>query len=194
MLIRILFPHSLADEIRLAAVPGHQLLQIKDAGQTSFQNAFKHQEVSMDKYDRSLAPRFAELLRQREADLRDLLRATGDVADHQSDVSEGEVVDFKDMAVEETRAVVEEAKAGHAVEELEQVVAARRRIADGSYGECLDCGEDIDLRRLNALPASPYCTACQAIHEQESSHARRRAASSFMWEVQSGVRTKDDFR
>jgi DnaK suppressor protein len=120
----------------------------------------------MQTYDRTLSPRFAQLLARREAELREILRATGDVAEHTSDVSKGEVVDFKDMAIEETQAVVEHAKAGHAAEELEQMIAARRRLQDGSYGECLDCGDEIDLRRLLALPATPYCTACQAIHER----------------------------
>lgn len=126
----------------------------------------------MDTYDRTYAPAFAQLLAEREAELRAVLRATGDLAEHASDVSEGEVVDFKDMAVEETQAVVEQAKAGQAAQELEQVIAARRRLAVGSYGECLDCGEEIDLRRLRALPATPFCTACQAIHEHEQSRPR----------------------
>lgn len=128
----------------------------------------------MDTYDRTHAPTFAKLLAQREAELRAVLRATGDLAEHSSDVSEGEVVDFKDMAVEESQAVVEQAKAGQAADELEQVITARRRLADGSYGECLDCGDEIDLRRLRALPATPYCTACQAIHEQGRPRPQRR--------------------
>jgi DnaK suppressor protein len=142
------------------------LFQIKDAGLSAFQNAFIGRGFSMDTYDRSLSTRFAQLLAQREAELRAILRATGDLAEHTSDVSNGEVVDFKDMAIEETQAVVEQAKAEQAVGELEQVIAARRRLQDGSYGECLDCGDEIDLRRLTALPATPYCTACQAIHER----------------------------
>jgi DnaK suppressor protein len=133
----------------------------------------------MDTYDRTHAPTFAKLLAQREAELRAVLRATGDVAEHTSDVSEGEVVDFKDMAVEETQAVVEQAKAGQAAEELEQVITARRRLADGSYGECLDCGEEIDLRRLRALPATPFCTACQAIHEHEQGRPRPQRRPSL---------------
>lgn len=120
----------------------------------------------METFDLSLSPRFARLLAQREAELRAVLRATGDIDEHTSDVSNGEVVDFKDMAIEETQAVVEKAQAGKAAVELEQVIAARRRLQDGSYGECLDCGEEIDVRRLTALPATPYCTACQSIHER----------------------------
>jgi DnaK suppressor protein len=128
----------------------------------------------MDTYDRTQSTRFSQVLAQREAELRAVLRAVSDMAGHTSDVTEGEVVDFKDMAVEETQAVVENAKAEQAAVELEQVVAARRRLADGTYGECQDCGEEIDLRRLRALPATRFCTACQAIHEHVHALQSRR--------------------
>ncbi len=134
----------------------------------------------MDTFDRTLSSRFAQLLAKREAELRAVLRATSDLDEHTSDVSNGEVVDFKDMAIEETQAVVEKAKAGQAAQELEQMIAARRRLQDGSYGECLDCGEEIDLRRLTALPATPYCTACQAIHEHERPLLSRRFSAHAM--------------
>jgi len=83
-----------------------------------------------------------------------------------------EVLDFKDVAAEETRAVVDEAAYAHAAEELSQVVAALRRVEDGSYGSCEDCGEAIDERRLRALPATPFCTACQTIHERPGTPRR----------------------
>lgn len=130
----------------------------------------------MDTYTRTLAPRFAQLLAQREAELRAILRPTGEVAVQGPGAQEREVLDFKDIAVEETQSVVDEAKADHALEELELVLAARRRLADQSYGECLDCGEPIDLRRLLAMPATPYCTACQDIHEHGRAIEARRFA------------------
>lgn len=119
----------------------------------------------MDTYTRTLAPRFAQLLANREAELRALLHATGEVAVQAPDAQLREVLDFKDMAVEEIQSTVDEAKAEHAVQELELVLAARRRLADQTYGECLDCGEPIDLRRLVAMPATPFCTSCQGAHE-----------------------------
>ena len=131
----------------------------------------------MDTYTRTLAPRFAQLLAQREVELRAILRPTGEVAVQGPDIQAREVIDFKDMAVEETQSVVDEAKADHALEELELVVAARRRLADQTYGECLDCGEPIDLRRLMAMPATRYCTACQGIHEHGRAIAARRFAN-----------------
>jgi DnaK suppressor protein len=129
----------------------------------------------MDIYTRTLAPRFSKLLAQREAELRSVLLPTSEVAVQAPDVQAREVLDFKDIAVEESQSVVDEAKADHALEELEQVLAARRRLADQSYGECLDCGEPIDLRRLMAMPATRFCTACQDIHEHGRAIGSRRS-------------------
>ena len=83
-----------------------------------------------------------------------------------------EVTDFKDAAAEETRVAVDEVALAHAATEVEQVASALRRLREGSYGQCLDCGETIDARRLAALPATPYCTDCQALHEH-AAPARR---------------------
>lgn len=44
---------------------------------------------------------------------------------------------------------------------LRNVRAALQRIADGTYGICLRCDEEISLKRLNAVPWTPYCIACQ---------------------------------
>jgi DnaK suppressor protein len=46
-------------------------------------------------------------------------------------------------------------------DELNQVEAALRRIADGSYGQCIDCGVEIPSARLHAAPEAPRCIACQ---------------------------------
>jgi RNA polymerase-binding transcription factor DksA len=50
--------------------------------------------------------------------------------------------------------------------EVRELEAARRRIADGVYGVCLDCGDDIPLERLRAQPGAARCTRCQAQHEK----------------------------
>ena len=114
---------------------------------------------------KALAPElldhFSQLLARREAELRALVR--DDLA--AGTPSRQDVTDFKDVAAEQTAADVEGVQAEHAAIELEQVLAARRRLQDHTYGLCLQCGELIDQRRLEALPATPYCTACQAAHE-----------------------------
>jgi DnaK suppressor protein len=126
----------------------------------------------MNTYHSGLAQEFDQLLAKRELELCALLRAR----EAQAEPSEprAEVNDFKDIAIEDSLAVVDEVQAENAAHELEQVLAARRRLLDHRYGECLDCGEPIDLRRLTAMPATPYCTGCQAVHEQHEHAAAAR--------------------
>lgn len=54
---------------------------------------------------------------------------------------------------------------------LRNVRAALRRIEDGSYGICVHCEEEINPKRLNAVPWTPYCITCQEMadkHKDES--------------------------
>ena len=44
---------------------------------------------------------------------------------------------------------------------LRNVKGALARIADGSYGVCLHCEEDIKPKRLDAVPWTKYCIKCQ---------------------------------
>ncbi len=121
----------------------------------------------MDTYDNQDEPRFALLLRQREETIRAELRALDNLPNTVNSMVGHEVLDFKDVAVEETMARLDRANAHRLEAELLQVVSAQRRIAEHHYGKCLDCGEAIDLRRLQALPSSAYCAACQTRHEHE---------------------------
>lgn len=113
----------------------------------------------------ALTERLAGQLESRRNELRTLLQEAAGAAVGASEQSH-DVVDFKDVAAQETRASVDEVTLKHATDELAQVAAALRRIEDGSYGRCQDCGEAIDERRLLALPATPFCTSCQTIHER----------------------------
>jgi len=44
---------------------------------------------------------------------------------------------------------------------LRNVKGALVRIADGSYGVCMHCEEDIKIKRLDAVPWTKYCIRCQ---------------------------------
>ncbi len=43
---------------------------------------------------------------------------------------------------------------------LWEVEEALARVADGTYGYCIDCGTGIPLQRLRALPATETCVGC----------------------------------
>jgi len=46
-------------------------------------------------------------------------------------------------------------------EQLREVRSALHRIHLGTFGICLDCEEKISMKRLNALPWTRSCIACQ---------------------------------
>lgn len=48
---------------------------------------------------------------------------------------------------------------------------ALRRIAEGSYGVCIDCGREIGEARLHAVPWTPYCIDDQEEHDRERQSA-----------------------
>ena len=128
----------------------------------------------METYNSRLASRFSQLLAQREAELRAVLRAFDNLPDEAAGAELHEVMDFKDVVTEQTLAMVDDIKAEHAAQELQDVQAARRRLYDQSYGFCMRCDEAIDLRRLAALPAAPFCASCQAEYEHGQRLTMRR--------------------
>ena len=44
----------------------------------------------------------------------------------------------------------------------DEVLAALARLDDNSYGQCVDCGNEIPEGRLEARPEAARCVACQA--------------------------------
>lgn len=44
---------------------------------------------------------------------------------------------------------------------LRQIRRALARVADGSYGVCLHCEEEISPKRVNAVPWAAFCIKCQ---------------------------------
>ena len=48
------------------------------------------------------------------------------------------------------------------IKEVHQIQGALRRIAEGTYGICVQCGADIDSKRLKALPIATRCISCAA--------------------------------
>ena len=49
---------------------------------------------------------------------------------------------------------------------LQMVDGALARIREGSFGECIACGEEINPKRLEAVPWTRHCIECQEKLEQ----------------------------
>jgi RNA polymerase-binding protein DksA len=66
-----------------------------------------------------------------------------------------------DWAVADLETALDVAEVSRDAGELREVQAALLRMKDGTYGECIDCGNDIPFARLNANPSASRCIACQ---------------------------------
>jgi DnaK suppressor protein len=49
---------------------------------------------------------------------------------------------------------------------LQMVENALSRIREGTFGECISCGKDINAKRLEAVPWTRHCIECQEKLEQ----------------------------
>ncbi|MGD8430178.1 MAG: TraR/DksA family transcriptional regulator [Ectothiorhodospiraceae bacterium] len=77
------------------------------------------------------------------------------------------VHDPGDSSVADLLVDLEYAELDRHVESLRGVENALQRLAQGTYGACVDCGEVIALARLQANPAAARCIDCQRRYEHE---------------------------
>ncbi len=73
----------------------------------------------------------------------------------------GRVSDTGERSVADLLVDLDLAEITRDVEELRDVEAALLRIARGTWGYCVECGEEIDPERLAALPSAARCMRCQ---------------------------------
>ncbi|MDH3318964.1 MAG: TraR/DksA family transcriptional regulator [Betaproteobacteria bacterium] len=109
-----------------------------------------------------------ESLDTRERSLRDKIAERRDALDDAARPADP-AGDLADKAFERTRAEVEHDLLELSLRELEAIAAARKRVANGTYGECIECGEPIAPARLEVNPTARRCAECQARHEKVSS-------------------------
>ncbi len=99
--------------------------------------------------------RFRNLLLQERARI---LRETRSLLPH---LGRGERLSDEDQirAAHDEFIVIEE----HRIKlgKLRQIEEALRRIEEGLYGVCQDCGEEISAKRLAAVPWARLCIVCQ---------------------------------
>ena len=107
------------------------------------------------------------VIEDRRAVLRDELRKDlGQTrADSMSELA-GPSPDAGDESVARMIAELDQAEVSRDVGELRRLDEARRRFDEGSYGNCADCGSDIDYRRLRVQPAAIRCIRCQERFEK----------------------------
>ena len=50
---------------------------------------------------------------------------------------------------------------------LKNLTQALERMQQGTFGECTECGGDIEFKRLEAIPWARYCIKCQEAREKD---------------------------
>ena len=73
-------------------------------------------------------------------------------------------------------------------ETLNKIEEALRRLEEGTFGYCFECGDEISERRLRALPFAVRCKDCEEAREiaqqRERLIAQRRGTSSLFVDTQ----------
>ena len=63
-------------------------------------------------------------------------------------------------------------------ETLNKLEAAIRRLEEGTYGDCFECGDEISEARLRALPFAVRCKDCEEARETAEQRERMMARKS----------------
>jgi DnaK suppressor protein len=73
-------------------------------------------------------------------------------------------------------------------ETLNKIDEALRRLEEGTYGYCFECGDEISEKRLRALPFAVRCKDCEEAREVKQQRdrlmAQRRGAASLFIDMQ----------
>ncbi|WP_333606809.1 TraR/DksA family transcriptional regulator [Arsukibacterium sp.] len=76
------------------------------------------------------------------------------------DFAQGRDADSAEQAVERENEQVLNSLEQHAATELAQISVALQRMEAGTYQQCQQCGEDIAIARLAAIPFTNLCIRC----------------------------------
>lgn len=110
---------------------------------------------------------FQQRLEQRSRELREEIRQDLLKYDNEQYIDlAGRVHDSEEESVADLLVDLNLADIDRDLQELRAVGAALLRIEQGVYGECIDCGNPIALKRLEVNPAAERCIECQAAYEQ----------------------------
>jgi RNA polymerase-binding transcription factor DksA len=110
----------------------------------------KEVEARLDQRAREIEQRREELKRADEG-------LTDELADYDQHPADQGTETFEQELDETTLMILEE--------EEKRVEEARKALAEGRYGVCVDCGKEIPAARLEAIPETIRCVEDQRIYE-----------------------------
>lgn len=106
-------------------------------------------------------------LRDRAQQLREEIRATLAKSEDETHVRVAEQArDHEDDSFSNLIVDLNYADIDRDADELRRIDRAMQKLANGSYGVCVDCGADIAAARLDAEPTAIRCIQCQSKFEK----------------------------
>ena len=113
--------------------------------------------------DKKRLEQFKKKLETRQVELRRIVRRT----EHDGRTADEEAA--QDLADKAANSYTKEFLFHQSNSErqlLQLVEGALDRIREGAFGHCISCGAEINAKRLDAVPWTRYCIACQEKAEQ----------------------------
>jgi len=150
-------------------------------------NAAREQErqgMNPGRYDELraiLEERRREIMSEVQGRMRDVrAEGAGSAVQGVLDAAESSELDIQDE--------IEFALIQMKAETLHKIEEALRRLEEGTYGYCFECGDEISEKRLRALPFAVRCKDCEEAREvklqRDRLMAQRRGAASLFIDMQ----------
>jgi DnaK suppressor protein len=125
-----------------------------------------------------LEERRRELMNSVQGKMRDVRSAEG---------KDREVLDQGESSEVDIQEDIEFALIQMKSETLNKIDAALRRLEEGTYGDCFECGDEISEARLRALPFAVRCKDCEEAREtaeqRERLLAQKRGSSALFFDM-----------
>ena len=126
---------------------------------------------------RSRNSELKKMLEDRRRDLAHDVR--GKIRDARTDsTKERDVLDQGESSEIDIQDEIEFALIQMKAETLNKIDAALRRLEEGTYGQCFECGDEIAKARLRALPFAVRCKDCEEARETAEQRERIMSAAS----------------
>jgi DnaK suppressor protein len=106
---------------------------------------------------------FRRLLETRVAEAQRAISA----AEQEIRATSARQADAADQGVTEYERQTLAYKAAAARQTVKQLTQALERIRQRKFGECAECGNEIEAKRLEAIPWARYCRSCQELREHQ---------------------------
>ena len=107
--------------------------------------------------------KFKQRLLDKERELQSDIARLGDEARAAGEAEVGDPTDAATISEATSESLQEDALASQTLVEVQD---ALRRIEDGTYGKCIQCGREIEPVRLEAIPWARYCLKDQEKYDR----------------------------